>query len=144
MAYAEQTKVPFQQSVGEISVAIRKAGAQQIGQFESDKDFAIQFTLADRMIRFRVALQSEASRLKPDQQRRQRGRALLLVIKAKLESVETGIETVEEAFLANVVMSDGYTVYERAQRHIAIEYQSGRPSATMGGLQSRMNSDGQI
>lgn len=38
---------------------------------------------------------------------RQRWRALLLCIKAKLESVESGIETYEEAFLPHFVLPDG-------------------------------------
>ena len=69
---------------------------------------------------------------KLDQAKRQRGRALLLVIKAKLESVESGIETLEQAFLAHVVMADGKTVHERIAEPIALEYQSGRPSAGEG------------
>ena len=64
---------------------------------------------------------------------RQRWRALALVIKAKLESVESGIETTEQAFLANVVvMADGFTVYERIKQPIALEYQTGKPSASAG------------
>ena len=34
-------------------------------------------------------------------------------MKAKLEVVETGIETFEQAFLANIVTADNMTVYER-------------------------------
>lgn len=132
MAYAEYTKVPFDRSVNEIIAAARKAGADQFGQFEDGSLFAIQFTLKERMIRFRISLSDPKSRRGGDQIRRQRGRALLLVIKAKLESVESGIETIEQAFLANVVMSDGHTVYERIREPIALEYQEGRPTATSG------------
>lgn len=57
-----------------------------------------------------------------DQARRQRGRALLLVIKAKLESIETGIETTEQAFLANVVLPGNATVHERIAPAIAAYY----------------------
>src|SRR4029453_1820841 len=41
---------------------------------------------------------------------RQRWRALALCIKAKLESVESGIEEFEGAFMAQVVMPDGKTI----------------------------------
>ena len=36
----------------------------------------------------------------------------MLCIKAKLESVASGIETFEEAFLAHVIVDDGQTVYD--------------------------------
>ncbi len=61
-----------------------------------------------------------------------RGRALLLVIKAKLESVESGIETLEQAFLAHVVMANGQTVYERISEGIALEYLTGVPNTVAG------------
>lgn len=148
MAYAAKTEVAFEKSISEIITLIKRAKATQIGQFEGDVDFAIQFTLAERLIRFRLPLPTmsqmptrngnnvtltapqRADRL--SQAKRSRARALLLVIKAKLESVESGIETTEQAFLANVVMADGFTVYERIAQPIALEYQSGKPSAAAG------------
>lgn len=147
MAYAEKTSVSFERSIAEIMELIQKAGADQVGQMQSPNGFAVQFTLADRMVRFRVpfetidemptrdgrnALLSKAQRQsRLEQSRRQRGRALLLTVKAKLESVESGIETFEQAFLAHVVMSDGKTVYERIGESMAIEYQTGRPSMAL-------------
>jgi len=59
----------------------------------------IGFALNDRAIRFELEL-PEGN----DQAIRQRWRALLLAIKSKLESVDCGIETFEEAFLAHIVM----------------------------------------
>ena len=41
---------------------------------------------------------------------RQRWRALLLIIRAKLEAVESGITTLESEFLANIVLPDVGTV----------------------------------
>ena len=41
---------------------------------------------------------------------RQRCRALLLIIRAKLEAVESGITTLESEFLANIVLTDGGAV----------------------------------
>jgi hypothetical protein len=141
MAYAERTEVAFDKSIGDILKLVRKAGADQIGQVEDGRQFAVQFTLGNRMIRFRLPLHDPNSRRSVEQVRRQRGRALLLVIKAKLESVESGIETVEQAFLANVVMSDGVTVYERISTPIALEYQEGRPNAATGLLPPPRSSD---
>ncbi len=50
---------------------------------------------------------------------KQRWRALLLRIKAKLESVASNIETFGGAFLAHVVMPDNRTVYEHTAPRIA-------------------------
>ena len=46
---------------------------------------------------------------------RRRWRCLLITIKAKLECIETGIETFEEAFLAHIVTETGQTIYQRLQ-----------------------------
>ena len=148
MSYAEKTSVAFEKSIAEIVTLIKKSGASQIAQFEGESEFAVQFTLADRLIRFRLPLPSingiplrngrhQAYSQKQrgellNQQIRSRGRALLLVIKAKMESVESGIETIEQAFLAHVVMANGQTVFERIQGPIALEYREGKPDATMG------------
>jgi hypothetical protein len=121
MAYAEHTKVPAERTMSEILRMLRKAGAHQVGQFEGTDKLAIQFTMADRMIRFTVSLPLEAS----DARRRQRARALMLVIKAKLESVESQIETAEEAFFAHVVTPNGRTVYEEAAENVARGYLTG-------------------
>lgn len=150
MAYAEDTKVPFARSIADVMAIIEKAGADQIGQMQSKDGFAVQFTLADRMVRFRVPFETlddmptkdgRGSKLPPakreaklEQSKRQRGRALFLVIKAKMESLESGIETFEQAFLAHVVMADGKTVYERISEGIALEYQSGQPSTALLGF----------
>lgn len=47
-----------------------------------------------------------------EQATRQRWRALLLVVKAKLEAVESGISTFENEFLAHIVLPSGGTVAE--------------------------------
>ncbi len=60
-----------------------------------------------------------------DAEKRRRWRALLLVIKAKLEAVETGISTLEKEFLADVVLPNGRTLGEWAVPMIG-DIQSGR------------------
>jgi len=142
MAYAEGTSVPVEKTVGEICGLIKKAGAVRIGQMDDPDAFAIQFFMRERMLRFRVAMPTleqmpttdgrgsyatkEWRVKRRDQAQRQRARALLLVIKAKLESIESGVETFDEAFLANIVMSDGATVFERVNAPIQLEYGSGK------------------
>lgn len=145
MAYAATTTVPFERSISEIVTLVKRAGANQIGQQDLEDRFIIAFKLVDRLIKFTLPMVTEyagpekagngkaidAAR-KIEQHNRQRGRALLLVIKAKLESVESGIETIEQAFLANVVLSNGETVYDRVSQPIALEYREGRPDNSVG------------
>ena len=63
---------------------------------------------------------------------RQRWRALALVIKAKLESVETGVATFEEEFMANIVLPSGQTMAEYALPQIAQAYESGTMPPLLG------------
>lgn len=144
MAYAKNTEVPFERSIAEIAGLLRKAGAVQIAQIEEPDRFTLNFALHDRLVRFRVVFptkdeiarlcgpRQEFSRV-GEQWRRQRGRALLLVVKAKLESVESEVETFEEAFFANVVLANGQTVYERLKEPLAFEYQEGKPTLALTG-----------
>ena len=52
MAYAETTSVPFEKSIAEIISHIKRHGAGQIGQMESDEAFHLMFKLSDRTIKF--------------------------------------------------------------------------------------------
>ncbi len=45
------------------------------------------------------------------------------MIKAKLESVESKIETLEEAFLPQTVMPGGDTVYEQLKEPLRLRYE---------------------
>ncbi|WP_198651245.1 hypothetical protein [Salinicola sp. CPA57] len=56
---------------------------------------------------------------------RQRWRALALVIKAKLEAVESGITMFEEEFLAHIVLPNGGTVGGWMLPQIKKSYDSG-------------------
>ena len=122
MPYAERTKVTFEKTISEIMGMLRKRGALQVGQVEEEARLTVMFAMNDRQVRFRVAWE------KSPQSQRQRARALLLVIKAKLESIDSGVETFEQAFLANIVLADGKTVHERVAGDLAIEYRNAKPT----------------
>src|ERR1700723_2772498 len=85
----------------------------------------VAFEHAHRHIKIIVPLPTGDGE-KDKQLARQRWRALLLVIKAKLESVESGIETLEEAFYANIVMPDGRTIYESTRETVRVAYDTGK------------------
>ncbi len=123
MKYAQFTKVPVSQSKAEIEHLLTKYKADQFG---AASDFAtgaalVQFRYNGSIIRFEVCLANL-----DEQQIRQSWRALVLAIKSKLESVESGIETFEEAFLAHVVMPNGATFGKVAIPQIQKALEDGR------------------
>lgn len=63
---------------------------------------------------------------------RQRWRALALVVKAKLEAVESGISVFEDEFMANIVLPSGETVGEWMKPQIAIAYREGKMPPLLG------------
>ncbi len=105
MAYAERTVVSVEKSRTEIERLLVRYKADQFATaIDNDAHRAmVRFRCEGRIIRFEMELPTEDQKLKT------RWRALCLTIKAKLESVASGIETFEEAFLAHVVMPDGRT-----------------------------------
>ena len=150
MAYAESTTVPVEKSIGEITALVKRAGAYRIGHIEDVDSIALQFFLKDRLLRFRVDLPSveevperdgrgsaiplERRNRMAAQMCRQKARALLLVIKAKLESVESKVETFDEAFLPNIVTPDGRTIGEITLPQIESGYAAGEQPPLMLGF----------
>lgn len=136
--YAADTIVPVAKSRAEIEAILQRHKAKQFGTaVDYDKLQArVQFRLQDREIRFVIALPNPKQTggvAKYERAERQRWRALLLVLKAKLESVESGIETFERAFLSQIVMPNGETVGDLVLPQIAESYETGRmPRAALG------------
>lgn len=116
MAYAVRTKVPANRSRSEIEVLLKRYGAKRFAYASDTGRVTLVFDMADRRVRFTVPMPDK------EQAERARWRAVLLCIKAKLESVAAGIETFEDAFLSHVVMPDGMTVGEHTRPAIASAY----------------------
>lgn len=79
------------------------------------------FRLKGRHIRFALPLGSKLSKQRIDA----RWRALWLVVKAKLEAVDIGIISVEDAFLSDTVLPDRQTVAEYMAPQIEAAYSTG-------------------
>lgn len=124
MTFASKTKVPVDQPRIEIERTLSRYGAKSFAYFTEDGRAIIVFEASDRRIRFDLPLPKGESD-KENQARRQKWRALLLCIKAKLESVDSKIETFEEAFLAHVVLPDGLTMGQHARPAIEQAYKTG-------------------
>ena len=141
--YAQQTEVTSDRSRSEIERTLQRYGASKFAYGWSEGYAVVQFEMRDRRIKFKLPLPDEndpdiittpAGRARSNQQaihvyeqaKRQRWRALLLSIKAKLESVEAGIEEFEEAFLAQIILPDGRTVSEMTRPGIELAYTTGQ------------------
>jgi len=118
MPYAATTDVPVVRTRAEIERVLIKHGAEGFA-YGWTKDFdKIEFSWNGRHIRFLLPRPKRDTGDTPRQIRnleqhdRQRWRALLLVVKAKLEAVESGISVFEEEFLAFIVMQDDRTIGE--------------------------------
>ncbi|MCB1460941.1 MAG: hypothetical protein KDJ90_00580 [Nitratireductor sp.] len=137
--------MPVEKTEAEIKAVIRRYGATSFASFEEVGRALIAFEMQGRRILFALPLPSRGDKEFTTYKRgyseykrtenaaisaweqacRSRWRALFLCIKAKLESVESGIETFEDAFLAHIQMPDGKTVSEHVKPRIASAYETG-------------------
>ncbi len=136
MAYAERTTVSVARSRDEIEKLLERHGATAFAYMQRGNQHLLAFEMRDRHIRFtlpvpaeetfrskrRTVLQAKAAY---DQEARRRWRALALIIKAKLEAVESGIVTLDEEFLAQTVAAQGQTVFEHLQPQLERMYHNG-------------------
>lgn len=151
--YAAATDVPSDRSRAEIEQTLKRYGAESFAYGWSGSEARIMFELADRQMLFKLPLpdrDSDKFRLTPsrrlersqkqaedayEQAVRQKWRALALVIKAKLEAVESGITTVESEFLAHIIVpgTGGQTVGEYTVPRLAEAYSTGQRLALLPG-----------
>lgn len=138
--YAATTNVSSELSRIEIERTLIRYGAENFAYAMSQGKAFIGFTMYDRQIKFILTLpsrdefkktptgrdRSENSQYEAwEQACRQRWRALSLVIKAKLEAVESGISIFEDEFMANIVLPGGGTVSDFMKPQIEQAYING-------------------
>ena len=144
--YAKDTKVSVTDSKAEIERIVERYGADGFMSAWSGDQAIVAFTMKGRQVRFVLTMparEDEAfttymrgsvkfqrdpgpARELWEQACRQRWRALALVIKAKLEAIESDISTFDDEFLAHIVMPDGKTVGEHARQTVALAYSTGK------------------
>lgn len=131
--YASETTVSAERSRAEIEETLRRYGATSFHSGWEEGHATVAFKLKNLLVRFILPFPSkkdrrfthkkvrggaespmtEVQREKAyDQEIRQRWRALLLVVKAKLEAVECGISTLEQEFLAFIVLPNDQSVMQ--------------------------------
>jgi hypothetical protein len=125
--YASKTVVPIEKSRAEIEKMLTRYKATKFASGWSEHGAVIMFEARGKRVRFELPMpdakerrfthdhrgwiRGDAPRAKAyDQECRARWRAMALVIKAKLEAVDSGITTFEDEFLAHIVLPDGRTV----------------------------------
>jgi hypothetical protein len=139
--YAQSTTVSSQQSRQEIERILERYGADQFMYGWQDQAAVVAFRMNERRVRFLLPLPDrnakeftqssrgartlEAASKLYEQSVKQKWRALALVIKAKLEAVESGISEFEDEFLANIMLPTGETVGDWMRPQVAEAYRVG-------------------
>lgn len=125
--YAGQTTVTPMRSRAEIEHTLQRYGADQFAYAYEDGKALLGFRIEGRAVKLEITMPTDADDgiatttsgrgRKPkaiakalQQAERQRWHALALMIKAKLEAVALGVTTLEQEFLAGMVMPNGLTI----------------------------------
>jgi hypothetical protein len=150
--YATETTVSSEKTRLEIERVLTRYGATAFAYGWEGSRALIGFTLQARQYRFILPLPERDARefthtgsrglRRPvagataawEQACRSRWRALLLVIKAKLEAVEVGVSTLESELLSALVLPDGRTFSEWAGPQAEYVYRTGRMPDLLPGL----------
>jgi len=146
VTYAANTNVPVSKSRAEIEHLLTRHGATRFASMSESGRGVIMFEAEGRRVMFSLPLPKReefAQRLKhgrmqpasPDwtdaaheQACRSRWRSLALIIKAKLEAVDSGVSTFQDEFLAFIVLPGGDTVGSYVAAQIEAIYQGGMPT----------------
>lgn len=141
--YAERTNTSTDASKVEIEKTLRRYGAKQFTYGWDQNRVSVAFQLGSRRVLYRMVMPDRDSNeftLTPsgkwgrdekeadaawERACRQKWRALALIIKAKLEAVDSGITTLEDEFLSGTMLPDGSTVGEWIEPQIEHVYRTG-------------------
>ena len=133
--YAGETKVPVTRSRAEIEKLLVRYGATQFlsGWDATTAQHVIGFSVDTpegvRQVRLRIPI-PDRDDFRTDggheQEIRRVWRAMVLVVKAKLEAVASGISTLEREFMADIVLPDGSVLGDWAAPQLASAYDSGK------------------
>lgn len=151
--YAQGTDVSAERSRMELERLLLAHGATGFAYGWDNGEHRVMFRIADRMIRLSIAEPSRADfRLTPSGKQRRseaaiteqvaaetrrRWRSLLLVTKARFVAVADGVQTLEDAFMADVVLPDGRTVGEWLHPQLDTAYATAEMPTLLPGTVSR-------
>lgn len=144
--FAEGTTVPVEKTKSEIEATLIRFGATGFISAWLGTSAALMFEMKGRRVKFvlpfpdpkareftylsknswRADCTEKQRQERYDAEVRRRWRSLLLVIKAKLDVVNSGITSFEEEFLSHVVLPDGQTVGSWMGPQLKSVYETGR------------------
>jgi len=101
--YAETTRVPVEKSRIEIERVLVRYGATSFGTMTEPDKATIYFKLKNRELQWTIPMPTPKVG-KSEQETRRRWRVMLITMKAMIESVESGLLSFDEAFLAHIVV----------------------------------------
>lgn len=147
--YAASTTVDSGRSRMEIEKTLGRYGATSFAYASAEGRAMVAFEMSGRQVRFELTMprRDEFSRTPGkglvrsrehtekawEQACRQRWRALALVIKGKMEAIETGISVFDEEFLAAIVTSDGRRFADHALPALDYDRERGGMPALLPG-----------
>lgn len=149
--YAENTSVASDRSRAEIERTLTRYGADQFMYGWEAGRAVVGFRMEGRQVRFVLPLpdksdyaQTPTGRSRSTTQQeaeweqacRQRWRALALVVKAKLEAVESGITDFDSEFLAHILLPSGETTGQWLIPQVVHAYATGEMPGRLLGLPS--------
>jgi hypothetical protein len=153
--FAEGTEVSVEKSRDELERLVNRRGATGFVYGRDGGVWTIAWRMHGRHVRYRVVSPSldemeysPGGRWRPERERekavdaevRRRWRALLLIVKAKLELVASGDADFGEEFLAQTLLPDNTTVGEWIAPQIDRAYEEGRMPALVPGSQPALGS----
>jgi hypothetical protein len=148
--YATGTTVPIGRTRDEIERTLTRYGATGFMFGWDPAGAAVAFLIDGRHVRFLLPMPSPEDKLfthSPtgrarteaqadaafQQAVRSRWRSLALIVKSKLEAIDAGIVTLDDEFLANLVMPDNRTVGEAIRPQLERAITAGTTPALMPG-----------
>lgn len=134
--YAENTSVTVDRSRAEIQSLLKKHGAGGFIFGETSGQALLAFEMQSRRLRFLVPMpqlnKSGSNEHEVSREERRRYRALLLVLKAKLEAVASQIVTFDTEFLAHIVVENNTTIGDRIVPSLATAPSTGKLPPLLG------------
>lgn len=146
--YASGTEVPTDRSRAEIEKTLRRYGAKQFAYGWDENKAIVGFTANNRQVRFVLPMpdpndpeftltetgrerSSTAAADTYERAVRRVWRVFALVIKAKLEAVDSGLVAFQDEFLAHLVLPGGMTVADTIRDRVDDAYRTGTVPALL-------------
>ena len=149
--YAADTSVPASRSREEVARLLVRYGVSDFATGVVGDDAVVAFVMRQRHVKITVPMTRReefkdyrarngrvvSGEREYEQATRSRWRSLVLILKAKLEAVASGVVTFEQEFGMHLVLPDGRTVAEHVVPEIRWAYENNQAPPMLGGSVGR-------